>query len=135
MDERVKHALENDRTIDITTQGRNSGEPQRIDRYEGRAGQVVERLTSFGYGTATAAPVKFGGKTWGALVAAGPHDKPFPPGSERRLTDFADLVAQALANADAYRKLAASRVRIVEAADHPATDVGAVTHELRTVPP
>lgn len=31
MDERVKHALENDRTIDITTQGRNSGEPRRIE--------------------------------------------------------------------------------------------------------
>ena len=40
-----------------------------------------------------------------------------PAGSERRLTDFAELVAQALANADAYRKLAASRARIVEAAD------------------
>jgi signal transduction histidine kinase len=96
---------------------RDTGEPQRIDRYEGRGGQVVERLTSFGYGTATAAPVKFGGQTWGALVAAGPRGKPFPAGSERRLTDFADLVAQALANADAYRKLAASRARIVEAAD------------------
>src|SRR6188768_3906752 len=40
MDERVKHALENDRTIDITTQGRNSGEPRRIEtwfyRHDGR---------------------------------------------------------------------------------------------------
>jgi deazaflavin-dependent oxidoreductase (nitroreductase family) len=40
MDERVQHALENDRTIDITTQGRNSGEPRRIEiwfyRYDGR---------------------------------------------------------------------------------------------------
>jgi signal transduction histidine kinase len=96
---------------------RDTGEPQRIDRYEGRTGHVVERLTSFGYGSATAAPVKFGGQTWGALVAAGPRGRPFPPGSERRLMDFADLVAQALANADAYRKLAASRARIVEAGD------------------
>ena len=40
---------------------RASGEPQRIDRYEGRAGQVIERFTSFGYGSATAAPVKLGG--------------------------------------------------------------------------
>ena len=40
MDERVKRALENDRTIDITTTGRNSGEPRRIEiwfyRYDGR---------------------------------------------------------------------------------------------------
>ncbi len=40
MDERVKRALENDRTIDITTTGRNSGRPQRIEiwfyRHDGR---------------------------------------------------------------------------------------------------
>jgi signal transduction histidine kinase len=96
---------------------RDTGEPQRLDRYEGQAGQVVQRFTSFGYGSATAAPVKLGGQVWGALVAAGPPSIPFPPGSERRLTDFAELVAQALANAEAYRKLAASRARIVEAAD------------------
>jgi signal transduction histidine kinase len=96
---------------------RDTGEPQRIDRYGGRAGEVVERFTSFGYGSATAAPVKLGGQVWGALVAAGPRDAQFPAGSERRLMDFAELVAQALANADAYRKLATSRARIVEAAD------------------
>ena len=36
---------------------------------------------------------------------------------EQRLGDFADLVAQALANADAYEKLAASRARLVEVGD------------------
>jgi signal transduction histidine kinase len=44
-------------------------------------------------------------------------DLPLEKSAERRLTDFADLVAQALANADAYEKLAASRARIVEAGD------------------
>ena len=38
-------------------------------------------------------------------------------GSEQRLCDFAELVAQALSNADAYDKLAGSRARIVEAGD------------------
>jgi signal transduction histidine kinase len=96
---------------------RETGEPQRIDGYEGRTGEVAERLRRFGYDSATAAPVKLGGKTWGALIAAGPPNVPLPAGAERRLADFAELVAQALANADAYRKLAASRARIVEAAD------------------
>ena len=36
---------------------------------------------------------------------------------EQRLCDFAELVAQALANADAHEQLAASRARIVEAGD------------------
>ena len=40
-----------------------------------------------------------------------------PDGIELRLNDFAELVAQALANADAYEKLAASRARLVEVGD------------------
>ena len=40
VDERIQHALQNDRTIDITTAGRNSGQPRRIEiwmyRYDGR---------------------------------------------------------------------------------------------------
>jgi signal transduction histidine kinase len=96
---------------------RKTGRPERIDDYEGRTPEIVERLSSFGYGSASAAPIRVGGQVWGALVAAAPRDEPLAPGSERRLADFAALVAQALANADAYRKLAASRVRIVEAGD------------------
>jgi signal transduction histidine kinase len=40
-----------------------------------------------------------------------------PAGVERRLADFAELVAQAIANAEAHQELAASRARIVEAGD------------------
>ena len=40
MDDRIRQALESDRTIDITTLGRRSGEPHRIEiwfyRYDGR---------------------------------------------------------------------------------------------------
>jgi deazaflavin-dependent oxidoreductase (nitroreductase family) len=40
VDEGIQRALENDRTIDITTTGRNSGQPRRIEiwmyRYDGR---------------------------------------------------------------------------------------------------
>ncbi len=40
MDEAVERALENDRTIDITTTGRQSGKPRRLEiwryRYDGR---------------------------------------------------------------------------------------------------
>jgi len=94
-----------------------TGEPQRLDSYEGRPPELVERMTDVGHGSTTAAPVKVGGRVWGALVAAGGRDEPLPTGSERRLTDFAELVALALANADAYSKLAASRARLVEAGD------------------
>lgn len=97
---------------------RRTGEPQRIERYDELAGPVAERMATFGYGSAAAAPIKVAGNVWGALVAAGREGARLPADTERRLTDFADLVALALANADAYRKLADSRARIVEVADN-----------------
>lgn len=96
---------------------RETGAPQRIHRYSDLSGPVADRMSSFGYGSATAAPIKLGAEVWGALVAAGARGEPLPTGAERQLEDFAELVALALANADAYRKLADSRARIVEAAD------------------
>ena len=54
---------------------------------------------------------------WGALVASARDARDLAEGAERRLCDVAELVAQALANADAREKLAASRARIVEAGD------------------
>jgi signal transduction histidine kinase len=44
-------------------------------------------------------------------------EQPLPPGAERRLGDFAELVAQAIANAEAREELTASRARIVAAGD------------------
>ena len=75
------------------------------------------RSSSAGYRGAVAAPVHVGGRLWGVLAAASTSDEPLPEGIEQRLCDFAELVAQALANADAYEKLAASRARLVEVGD------------------
>ena len=94
-----------------------TGEPQRIESYAGTPGPLAQTLREFGYRSSVAAPVSVGGRLWGALLASTQSPKPLPAGSERRLGDFADLVAQAIANADAYEKLAASRARIVEAGD------------------
>jgi signal transduction histidine kinase len=85
--------------------------------YEDVGGTFAETLRSLGYRAAVAAPVSVGGALWGALAAATQSDDPLPAGVEQRLCDFADLVAQSLANVDAYEQLAASRARIVEAGD------------------
>jgi signal transduction histidine kinase len=87
-----------------------SGSPQRVDRYQETSGTLSETLQRSGYQAAVAAPVLVGGRLWGALGAA-------TRSVEQRLCDFAELVAQALANADAREQLAASRARIVEAGD------------------
>jgi signal transduction histidine kinase len=93
-----------------------AGTPQRVE-YEGVSGTLADTVRSAGYRAAVAAPVKVAGRLWGALVAATASDQPLPAGAEKRLCDFADLVAQALANADARDKLAASSRRLVEVGD------------------
>jgi signal transduction histidine kinase len=93
-----------------------SREPERLESYDHAEGELADKLRSMGYRSSIGAPVKVGGRLWGVLVASSEHG-PFPQGAERYLCDFADLVAQALANADAHEQLAASRARIVQAAD------------------
>jgi signal transduction histidine kinase len=93
------------------------GSPQRVDRYQDARGDLAETLQRSGYRAAVAAPVTVGGRLWGALAAGTRSLEPLPESVEQRLCDFAELVAQALANADAHEQLAASRARIVEAWD------------------
>jgi len=94
-----------------------TGQAARVDRYDEVSGTLAATLVSAGYRSAVAAPVNVAGRVWGVLAAASTSDEPLPGGIEQRLCDFADLVAQALANADAYEKLAASRARLMEVAD------------------
>ena len=61
--------------------------------------------------------VELGGRLWGAVLVSSVEETPFPVGSEQRIADFAQLVAQALANAEARQELADSRARIVQAGD------------------
>ena len=94
-----------------------TGEPQRVERYADAHGDLAEVLRRSGYHAAVAAPITVGAGLWGALAAGTRSDEPLPDGLEQRLCDFADLVAQRLANADALEQLAASRARIVEVGD------------------
>ena len=94
-----------------------TGDAHRIDRYDDATGSTPERLRGMGYRGAVAAPVTVAGGIWGALVAATASPEPLPEHAEQRLCDFADLVGQALANADARERLAASRAELVEVSD------------------
>jgi signal transduction histidine kinase len=94
-----------------------SGRPERVDDYSQVEGGLAERIRAAGIASAVAAPIKVAGRLWGAIVATTGQPYGFPPGTEQRVAGFAELVADALANADAREQLAASRARIVEAAD------------------
>jgi signal transduction histidine kinase len=63
------------------------------------------------------APIIVGDRLWGAATVSTLRPEPLPADTEARVGDFADLVATAIANAEARAQLTASRVRIVAAAD------------------
>ena len=94
-----------------------SGHPARVDDYSGVAGELAGMIRGAGIASAVAAPITVAGKLWGAIVATNSRPNSFPADTEARVGDFAELVADAIANADAREQLAASRARIVEAGD------------------
>jgi signal transduction histidine kinase len=57
------------------------------------------------------------GRPWGEISASWTEAETVPAGAEARLAQFTELVATAIANADSRVELAASRARVVAAAD------------------
>jgi len=51
------------------------------------------------------------------MIAVGSGQGPLPPDTEQRMTEFTDLIATAVANAQSRAELNASRARIVAASD------------------
>ena len=91
--------------------------PARMDTYEEVPGELAALLRDLGIRSEVGAPVMVDRRVWGALIVGTDSDEPLPPGSELRLASFAELIATAVANADARSELLASRARIVAEAD------------------
>jgi len=94
-----------------------TGRPARVDDYADVEGELAARLREFGIRSVVGAPIHVAGRLWGAIMVTSELADAFPAGTELRISSFAELVTAALANADAREQLAASRARIVEAAD------------------
>jgi PAS domain S-box-containing protein len=94
-----------------------TGRAARMDSYDGAEGELAAQLRGWGVRAVVAAPVFLGGSLWGAVVVSSMDPEPFPEDAEQRISYFAELAAQALANAQAREELAASRARIVAAGD------------------
>jgi PAS domain S-box-containing protein len=94
-----------------------TGAPARVDDYSGVPGRAAELMRELGFRSTVAVPITVAGATWGALAMQIREGETLPPETERRLQAFAELVALAVASAQARDELAASRLRIVEASD------------------
>ena len=94
-----------------------TGRPARIDNLAEAAGPLPEVIRETGIRSAVGTPIIVEGRLWGLMAAASSQEQPLPPDTEARLASFTELVATAIANAEAQTEVAASRARIVAAAD------------------
>jgi signal transduction histidine kinase len=88
--------------------------PVRADTFDGTA--FADLAREVGLVAGVAVPVVVEGRVLAALTASS-SGPPLPPDVEARLTQFADLAAVAIANAETNAKLIASRARVVATAD------------------
>ena len=91
--------------------------PARKDNYDDVSSELGTLVRDRGIKSAVAAPIVVEGDVWGALIAGTHSPEPLPPGTERRLARFTELVATAVSNAATRDELIASRARIVAAGD------------------
>jgi signal transduction histidine kinase len=86
------------------------------DAWTGRSGWWARALREVGVRSMVASPIVVEGRLWGVVNALSTRG-PFPAGTADRTADFTELVATAVGNAESRAELAASRARIVAAAD------------------
>jgi signal transduction histidine kinase len=98
----------------LTATVQRTGRAARVDDYGDIPGG--EPYLREGLRSAVALPVHVQGRLWG-LIGVGSGQGPLPPDTEQRMTEFTDLVATAVANAQSRAELITSRARIVAASD------------------
>ncbi|WP_432969691.1 sensor histidine kinase [Dactylosporangium sp. CA-233914] len=91
--------------------------PARIDDYDDAWGPAAQFGRDLAIRSAVGMPITVEGRLWGGIVVASRRTEPLPPDTEARLAGFTELVATAIANAEAQAALTASRARIVATAD------------------
>jgi signal transduction histidine kinase len=101
----------------VTAMVRRSGRAARMDSHDHAAGSAAARIRALGLCSGVGAPIMLDSRVWGAAVAGSSRPEAFPPSAEQRVSDFADLIAIAIANIQARAELTTSRARIVAAAD------------------
>jgi len=101
----------------VAGQVQRTGRPARVPDYEAAGGEVSTWAQEHGIRSGAGNPIVVEGRLWGVIIAfsgaAGPH----PEGTEERLLAFTELAGMAVANTESRAELAASRARVVAAAD------------------
>lgn len=100
----------------VSTRVLRTGASARVDETDLAVGGVAaEQMRRQGYLSQVASPIVVEGRLWGAMTVSA--EQTLPSDTEARLEKFTELVATAIANAESQSELAASRRRMVAAAD------------------
>jgi PAS domain S-box-containing protein len=92
-------------------------QPARVDQLDHEASAVTALAREHGARSSAGAPIEVEGRIWGVMIVASIHEGVLPREIEQELAAFTELVATAIANAEARAELTASRARIVTSAD------------------
>src|SRR5438094_1964733 len=91
----------------VSTLVLRTGRPARIESYASAAGPLSEPLHQVaGVRSAAGAPIIVEGRLWGVMAAGSTKPEPLPADTEARLTNFPELLATAIANAESRAQLA-----------------------------
>jgi signal transduction histidine kinase len=91
--------------------------PVRVASFVGATGAIAQEALGVGIRSSIGCPITVAGHLWGVIAASTKSNEPFPANTESQIARFTDLVATAVANAESREQLAASRARVVAAAD------------------
>ena len=101
----------------IAREVRETGGAVRVASFAGATGAIAKEALGVGIRSSVGCPITVAGHLWGVIAASTKSNKPFPVNTESQIANFTDLVATAVANAESREELAASRARVVGAAD------------------
>jgi GAF domain-containing protein len=121
---------------------RQTGQPARLEDFAYSTGPTTARLQAARIHSGVGVPINVDGRVWGTIIALATRGDTLPPGVEERLSSFTELVATALANAQARDELdlfvreqaALRRVATIAASGASSAEVfRAVVDEVKTL--
>jgi signal transduction histidine kinase len=102
---------------DLATAVLRTGRPVRMAGHDGVPTRVAVLREMLGIRSSVASPIVVEGRPWGGLIVHSRQSEPLPADTEWRIQQFTELAATAISNIQARSDLAASRARVVAAAD------------------
>jgi GAF domain-containing protein len=91
--------------VSIARGVKQSGGPVRVDRFGEDSGAIAREARAVGIRASVGCPIVVGGRLWGVIAASRSSEQPFPAGTEAQIGEFTELVATAVANAQARQEL------------------------------